>query len=367
MRTIKFKLYALEILLILSLLFALFVLNNGRRLFVMITLIIVTIVTILLFNHNKSKSIFKKQVSLLMFIFSLIYLGLFYILGFFYGFVKSKYIFSFQNVLNVIIPTIVIIVLSEIIRERFLLQNSYIKIRGRKINISIILTYIAIYSLSSLNDFLMIVGFVFFSSLSSNLLYNYMSKRFGCVPVIIFKLITSIYIYIIPYVPDVYIFLRTFLKMIVPFIIYLIIERIYYKSFYKTARGSFWKTGLMTTVLILIIMLISCQFRYGIIVIGSDSMTGTINKGDAVIFKKYNNELIDEGQVIIFEYNNIKTVHRVVNRKSVNGEIRYITKGDSNKKEDGGYRKSDNIRGIVKIRIKYIGLPTLWFRSLFGE
>lgn len=34
-----------------------------------------------------------------------------------------------------------------------------------------------------------------------------------------------------------------------------------------------------------IIMLISCQFRYGILVIGSGSMTGTINKGDAIIYE----------------------------------------------------------------------------------
>jgi len=44
--------------------------------------------------------------------------------------------------------------------------------------------------------------------------------------------------------------------------------------------------------MVLITMLISCQFKYGILVIGSESMTGTINVGDAVIYESYNNETI---------------------------------------------------------------------------
>jgi signal peptidase len=112
-------------------------------------------------------------------------------------------------------------------------------------------------------------------------------------------------------------------------------------------------------------MLVSCQFKYGAIVIGSESMTGTINKGDVVVFERYDGGAIEENTVVLFDYNNIKTVHRIITRENVNGEVRYTTKGDSNTREDFGYRKKQDIKGIVKIRIKYIGLLTLWFRSLF--
>ena len=51
------------------------------------------------------------------------------------------------------------------------------------------------------------------------------------------------------------------------------------------------KEFIINSVLMIItaglIMLISCQFTYGIMVIGSKSMTGTLNKGDAIIFEKY--------------------------------------------------------------------------------
>ena len=87
--------------------------------------------------------------------------------------------------------------------------------------------------------------------------------------------------------------------------------------------------------------------------------------GDAVIFEKYTNQRIQKGQIIIFDYKDIKTVHRVVDVKKVNGEYRYITQGDSNKNPDDYYIDSSSILGLVKIRIKYIGRPTLWIRSLF--
>ena len=50
--------------------------------------------------------------------------------------------------------------------------------------------------------------------------------------------------------------------------------------------------------------------------------------------------------------------------KYLNGEYRFITKGDYNKKEDTGFRREEDIKGVVKLKIKYIGYLTLWFRSL---
>ena len=117
----------------------------------------------------------------------------------------------------------------------------------------------------------------------------------------------------------------------------------------------------------LLVMLISCQFKYGIIVVGSGSMTGTIDKGDAVIFEKYDNQEIQVGQVIIFEYNNIQTIHRVIDIQVVNGEYRYYTQGDANAKRDEEYRKTEDIYALVDLKVKYIGYPTLWVRDLFSS
>jgi signal peptidase I len=116
-----------------------------------------------------------------------------------------------------------------------------------------------------------------------------------------------------------------------------------------------------------LVMLISCQFRYGIIVVGSGSMTGSIDMGDAVVFEKYDKQEIELGQVIIFDYNGMKTIHRVVDIQKVDGEWRYYTKGDANALADNDYRLKKDVEALVKFKVKYIGYPTLFIRSIFLE
>lgn len=381
MKRDKLKLYILELILIIFLFFTLFASNINSRWVLATFLLIFMFIIKYLIKKRGIKSVYDKQVLILMLIFSLIYLGVFYALGLHYGFVRSKYYFNISNIFNIIIPTITIILTSEVIRNILISQDGTFKIKGHKFNLSIIFVYLSmvlidyiiyanIYDLSKLEDFLSAIGFILFASMSNNLLFNYLSKRFGKKSIILFRLITVLYIYIIPYQPDVYLFLRTFLRMLYPFIIYLVMERTYAKTSFALShkdkkKNIFW-TSILLVVVTLMIMLISCQFKYGIVVIGSESMTGTINKGDAIIYEQYkNNSIIKKGQVIIFDYNNIKTVHRVIEIKNVNGENRYYTKGDANGSEDTEYRTLNDIQGLVKLRIKYIGLPTLWLRSLF--
>ena len=275
-----------------------------------------------------------------------------------------------------------IIVGSETIRRTFLLHKVELKIKDFKIEISGILTYISmviidlliyteIYSLRSLDDYLTLIGFVFFASLSCNLLYNYITPRYGSKGIIIYRLVTTLFVYILPFATDMYIFFRSFLRMVYPYIMYMVIEKFYSQNdfavSYVQKKNSLIGNAVLFVVITLLIMLISCQFRYGILVIGSHSMTGTLNIGDAVIFEAYDDQKINEGQVIIFNYNGLETIHRVVEKRNVNGEIRYYTKGDANKRRDENYITNKDIIGVVELRVKYIGKPTLWVRSLFSD
>jgi signal peptidase I len=61
----------------------------------------------------------------------------------------------------------------------------------------------------------------------------------------------------------------------------------------------------------------------------------------------------------------MNVVHRVVDIKEVNGVIRYYTKGDANKQKDTGYVVKEDIVGVVKFKVKYIGYPTLALREMF--
>ena len=165
--------------------------------------------------------------------------------------------------------------------------------------------------------------------------------------------------------------MMTFYKMISSYLIYIVLDKLFSKNdfviSYSEKRRLFIGNTIIMILAVLLIMLVSCEFKYGLMVIGSESMTGTLDKGDAVIFEKYNNQVIKNGQVIIFNYNNIKAVHRVVKIITFNGENRYYTKGDANKIQDDGYITEDKIYGLVKLNVKYIGYPTLYLRELFNK
>lgn len=377
----KIRVFILEILLIIFLFFALFALNIFSRKILALSLGIYAIIVSLFLKKRRFPSINKKQVTTLMVVFSMLYIAIFYLLGLYFGFERSKILFSFRTIIDFILPLSIIIISSEWIRGTFLSHKLEIGYKTKKKDLSIVFTYISmviidlliyteVYNVRVLDDFLTVLGFIFFSSLSCNLLYNYITNRYGIKGVIIFRLITVLFAYIIPIVPDLYIFFRSFLRMLYPYLIYLVFEKMFSKNDYSMGRQEKRKEMIGNTLIIALaaalVMLISCEFRYGIIVVGSESMTGTINKGDAVVFEKYTNQEIKNGQVIIFNYNNIQTIHRVVEVQRINGEYRYYTQGDANKRKDEDYRTEEDIYALVDLKVKYIGYPTLWVRELFS-
>ena len=94
-------------------------------------------------------------------------------------------------------------------------------------------------------------------------------------------------------------------------------------------------------------------------------MTGTIDKGDIIIFEKYDNQLIQNNQIIAFKKDDKIIVHRIVEIKYVNDEKRYYTKGDANNERDSEYITDSEIIGLYKFKINKVGELTLIFNKLF--
>lgn len=344
--------------------------SDNKLIYSIITLL-TAIITFFLF---KRKRLYRnnKKIVLLMSLFGVLYIGLFYMMGLYSGFLRSSFKFGFKTIFEYIIPIIVIIVSTEIIRSKLLYNDSkestvLLTILSTIIDVSI---YLDAFKLVSLNNFLSIIGFLIFSYLSSNLLYNYLSKKYGPKPVIIYKLIISLYLYILPIIPEGYMYLRTFFRMLYPLLIYLYLDK-YYNTEKISERKKEEKNQIITlassiTVALLIIAFISCDFIYGILVIGSESMNKSISLGDAVVFKNTKDN-IKENDIIVFKKDDIKIVHRVIKITNINGENRYYTKGDANKVKDNWYVTDDEIVGKVLFKIKYIGKPSLWLRKIFDK
>lgn len=369
----KIKVYILEHLLVVILFFALFASNIINRVVLSMIMLAYMLLVIFALKKRKIMSINKRQVTIMLSILAIIYITALYLMGLYFGYAQATVKFGWWSFLRYVLPITSLIVTSEIIRYVFLSQT--VKWSKFLTFISMVLIdlmiHVTIFNISTVDDLLSIVGFVLFASFSCNMLYNYISERYGFEAVIIYRMFTTLYTYIIPIVPDIYLFFQSFLRMLYPYIIYLTLEATYSKVNFAVPRKDKRKSVINTSVLIilatLIIMLVSCRFKYGVLVIGSGSMTGTINKGDAIIFEAYTEkQKVEKGHVIIFEKDNYKIVHRVIDIRNVNGEIRYFTKGDANSRVDEGYVTAKQIKGITKFKIQYIGYPTIWVRDIFS-
>ena len=229
----------------------------------------------------------------------------------------------------------------------------------------------ALHSITSIYTLMDFIGMTVFPAVTSNLLYHYISKRYGKMPIIVYRLILTLYVYIIPIspaVPDVFV---AFTGLLLPLAALLFIDVLFEKKKKLAAKKKRkWEVvawSVLIALMISVVMLISCQFRYGILVIATESMTGEVNKGDAVVFEAYDDQHIREGDVIVFQKNeNAKIVHRVVSIQRAGNETRYFTKGDANEDMDFGYITERQIVGVVHFKVLYIGYPSLWLRDLFS-
>lgn len=231
--------------------------------------------------------------------------------------------------------------------------------------------YLNMYSIKNLDSMLGLVGYVAFSAISINILCNYIVKRYGIIPNILYRIITTIYIYIFRVLPDIYLFFQSVYKIMYPYIIYIIIDNFFEKRTFKRVSKN-EKIGLISLlvsiiIVFFIVMLVSCKFKYGILIVGSSSMTGAIDKGDAVVFERYDKQQLKKEQIIVFIKDNIKTIHSIESIEIKNDEKIYYTKGVNNLQRDEGYRTDKDIIGVVKFKIIDIGWPTIWLNDLFNK
>lgn len=178
----------------------------------------------------------KKYIYLWLIVLGVLFLLILYIMGMLSdiniseGFYKNPINYVLNPMSRWIFPHIIIIIYSELIRTLVLVQNdkkSTIWITCALILADIIVS-INIYSYSSIKGILEILGCLLIPSVSLNLLYNYISIRYGSGPNILFKLITIIiYNYFMPMLSDIYPIFEALIKLVYPFIIYLIIDYLF--------------------------------------------------------------------------------------------------------------------------------------------
>ena len=369
------KLYIISSVILAALLITLFIPNGSGRIFAALILLPSAIIVSLLIKKRIAKSINTSQIILIMAVSGIVYLVLYYLSAFAFGFVRTGYGFKADILFRLGIPSVVMIVSTEIIRHVLCTQESKLSpviayFIGLVGDVVICATIPAITNVSTFMD---VVGLTLFPGLLYNLLYNYLTKRYGYTPCMAYRLLTVGIFYFIPYGSGISDSMVAFVNLVIPILLYIFIDSLYEKKkryalavLSPVRRAVMW---IVTAVVIIFmsatVMLISNQFSHGALVVATTSMTGEIDQGDVAIFEEYDDQIIPEGQVIVFSRDGRNIVHRVVKIETINGIVRYYTKGDANEDMDAGYVLASDIVGLVEYRVPYIGFPTIWLRSLF--
>lgn len=351
-------------------------LGESGRIIAAILLLPAAAIISFLIKKREIPSIHKWQVLLVTTAIALVCVMIYFLSGIKFGFYKNPYgLTSFSNFLKFFLPITVIIVCSE--KLRYVLMSQKDKLAHILCYFSLVVADMLIVSnipsVTSFNKFMDLIAGSLLPALLSNLLFNYLSKRYGMYPPLVFRLITTLYAYTFSIKSGVEDSIVNFFKLLIPIITFLFIDALYEKK-RKRALGNVSKTwrilsAALTVAVIIImagsVMLVSNQFKYGSLVIATESMTGEINKGDVIFFEQYDKQTIEEGTVIIFEDHGVLVVHRVVEIEIINGSVRYYTKGDANEDNDIGFRTQSDIVGLVSYKLPMLGHVTLWMRSFF--
>lgn len=363
--------YTSSVAIVAALLLALFLPGNSVRAVTALLLAASAVVVFRLIKKRAILSINKREVLGLMAVIGVLYIVLYYLSGIKFGFYKSLTPLSVTNFFKYILPISIIIIAVEIIRSILLMQNrGFVAVLAYVAGVlSEMLVFSSLSYIVTFSRFMDAVGLTLLPAVTANLLYNYISKKYGAYPNIVYRLIITLYTYIIPVYPQTPDSLFAFAKLFVPLAVWFFIKTLYEKKSYFEKRESKIASRIISAVLVLFmistVMLISCQFRFGALVIATESMTGELNKGDAIVYEEYDEQLIKEQDIVVFNANGKRVVHRVVEIQCINGRNRYFTKGDANDDWDSGYITDDRIEGVVLFKVAYIGYPSIWLRNIF--
>lgn len=318
-------------------------------------------------NDFKYRQTLKTVMICLLFYFILIYIG-----GLFTGFAKTIYSFGFTNLIYNIIPTLIYIVLMEFIRSIYINRSNNNKII---IVLSCIVFIIYdsfskfyLYNLSVSDDLYEYIGLVILVSIARNIFLSILCSKSNVINCIIYRIITELYIFVVPIVPNFGPYINSVLEITLPLIIGLILmspsKRIL-PSPNMTKRGRI-SSIVVVSILLLIILLNSGLIKYQMFVIGSNSMNPYIYRGDVIIARRTNSKEIKQikkGEILVFRYDKKIVSHRVYKIITRNNKLYFRTKGDNNDQVDDNLAKESDVIGTVSFRIKYIGLPSIWLRE----
>lgn len=308
-----------------------------------------------------------------LFIIITIYLIIYFLLGLITGYNKSIYNHSFIGIISNIYIYILPAIFKEYIRTSLVNKNKF------NFLFAIILFTISDLNINSFitSDKSLIFNRIFeigLTMFARNTFLTFLACTSGFLCNLMYLMPLLLFQLIIPIFPSFNWYINSVLNIILPFISFIILNNLDIKSTNRISKRRV-KTNSMvryipTVILVsFIFMFMLGIFKYQIIAIMSNSMNPIYYRGDAVIVEKISSiSDLKVDDIIEYKINDIYVLHRIVAIEQYNnGNVLYITKGDSNTNIDKEKVKFSQIIGIVRVVIPKLGYPSVLLNEYFNK
>ena len=371
----ELKLFLFEIIIIIFLTLNSFISSILNYKNVLFLLILLLIIFKFVFGFERSNNRYNKETIINLLIVILTCFILYYLSGLIIGFVKTEQLVNSYGFINFLFPFSLTLVLKEILRFNILKKGENNKVL---LILTIVMFILFDVTFNLKNGFIgtryskfLFLALTLLPSISRNVTATYIAKKVSFIPNILWLLIVNLYANIIPIVPNTGSYIRSLIMFLFPIVVFYTIYMFfknrkmekplnYIKDKYRLLGISL--TGIFVAF---VVYFSSGFFRYYAIAVATGSMNPNILVGDVVIVdQKYDLASVKVGDILACKYDNKIIVHRIIKIVKSGEEMFYYTKGDANTSVDNYSITRDMVVGIVKVKVPYIGLPTVWLNDL---
>lgn len=371
------KIITIYILLIIYILLNNYVLSTElikyHNIITSVALFIITTITYLLLSQGERRIRYKYEKNQNIIIIIVMYLIIYFLSGLIFGYEYSIYKSDSLSIIKNICFFTIPIILEELVRSK-LVTNTKNNIINNTV-ISLIFTFTSFSIIKMLSNMSMFtLGFKYFTTefipiLITSFVGTHLSRISGKCSVIIYRSILRLIPVILPILPSIPWILSGIIGITLPTIIYINIS--YFDMLYDRKERRFSlsdKKGDIPLLIftIIFILFVLKTFKYYPVAVLSNSMNPMFSKGDSIIVEKIDKTSLENLQVydiIYYRKNNRYIIHRIVEIKEENGKRIFITKGDNNQEKDSWNVYEEEIIGIMKFNVPYLGYPAVWFKE----
>jgi len=331
-----------------------------------------SLVCTLMFNKGYKRNKYKDILFQDIIISTLLYIIIYYLLGFVIGFQKSPLNFGLFNIIKNLIKYVTLRIIIEIVKY-YLIKENNTKIFIIIITIIFIIINVDISYLTSIIE----QPKEIFKYISSNIIPlsmygivgTYVIKNATLKSNLLLQITPILLTYIIPISPKLDWYLYSVFH-----IVYLLLLYTYMKyeierreKTEEKAKSNILTLIPLTSIFLILILFVLGTFTYVPIGVMSNSMKSEFERGDVVVYKKIKN--IDEikiNDIICYQLDDIKVMHRVVKIDNINNKKYFTTKGDNLSSNDPLKVKEEQVIGIIVFPIPRVGYPSVWLYELLN-